>query len=257
MSAPIVSPLRLRAYRLKRSTIRTVAATEDRAKRRWRQLEGRIGREPTFVVVGTGRCGTNFVASTLAGAGVPCGHEELFTTDGPRRAVPSRGDVSWLAAPYLDGLDVPTFHLVREPLAVINSFLAIGFFRFDPARGFGEDGHAPYRRFAARWFDFTGDERHDAVNWYLTWNTLSERATDGRLHIEQPEQAVLRIVERVSPEKLDFVTDFLRVPPPATNTMTELKQQIANPTSLTRDGLLDLPRGDEVVAMASRYGYQL
>ena len=73
-----------------------------------------------------------FIARALSLAGVPCGHESLFTgrTDDP---IPdaTRGDASWLAAPFLSRLpkDFMIFHQTRNPIRVILSYIAEGFFR--------------------------------------------------------------------------------------------------------------------------------
>jgi hypothetical protein len=80
-----------------------------------------------FIVVGTGRCGTGYVSKVLSKAGLPCGHETVYTIKGkvaPKR--PLMGDSSWLAVPKL--LDLPyestkIVHIVRDPLKVFRSWL--------------------------------------------------------------------------------------------------------------------------------------
>ena len=73
-----------------------------------------------------------FIARALSLAGVPCGHESLFTG---RSADPipdgTQGDASWLAAPFLSRLpkDFMIFHQTRDPIKVILSYVAEGFFR--------------------------------------------------------------------------------------------------------------------------------
>lgn len=85
------------------------------------------------MVTGTGRCGTRYASHVLRAAGVECGHEDVFTfpTVNKGRA-PEWGaldaDVSWLAVPHLPRLDARTVLLVRHPLDVVHSMLALGWF---------------------------------------------------------------------------------------------------------------------------------
>lgn len=82
-----------------------------------------------FIITGCGRSGTNYVASRLNSAGVNCGHENVFTVNGPvLDASYYDGDSSWFAAPYLGNVfpDACVLHVVRNPLKVIESFHKIG-----------------------------------------------------------------------------------------------------------------------------------
>lgn len=84
-----------------------------------------------FVVTGSGRCGTTWLARALTRVGVPCGHEEVFnpwTTGWPDDI---RGEVSWVAACRLDKVTEPLALLVRHPLLVVKSMVEIGFFTWD------------------------------------------------------------------------------------------------------------------------------
>lgn len=98
-----------------------------------------------FVITGSGRCRTKWVASALTGAGVPCGHEAVFGPDG-RMSWPDEvwGDSSWMAATQLDEIGEPIALLVRHPIAVVQSWVDIGFFSHDTENL----THAPLRRFA-------------------------------------------------------------------------------------------------------------
>lgn len=89
------------------------------------------GGSRTFVVTGCGRSGTEYIARALEAAGLRCGHEVLFN---PRtRAVPAfgavDGDVSWLAAPFVEALPAGTavLHQVRDPFAVTASWFGLRF----------------------------------------------------------------------------------------------------------------------------------
>jgi hypothetical protein len=97
-----------------------------------------------FVVTGSGRCGTKWMSKALTSAGVPCGHESVFGFN-PEVVWPDDlvADSSWMAATRLDEVDVPVLLMVRHPLAVVRSFVEIGFFAEWDA---GNPCHAPLRR---------------------------------------------------------------------------------------------------------------
>lgn len=77
-----------------------------------------------LIVTGAGCSGTKWAAKALTLAGVECGHERAYTPRGPRLDRALAAESSWCAAPYLDG-SVPTFLLVRNPLAVVRSAMAV------------------------------------------------------------------------------------------------------------------------------------
>jgi hypothetical protein len=92
-----------------------------------------------FVVTGCARSGTLFMAEALSRLGHPCGHEVLFTPD--TTTLPdfgnADGDVSWLAAPFVDQLPAGSvvLHQVREPLATIRSLVGMRVFQTRPHVG--------------------------------------------------------------------------------------------------------------------------
>lgn len=80
-----------------------------------------------YIVTGTGRCGTNFLAKLLTSAGVPCGRETIFnmTLRKPGRL---EADSSWMALPYLEKNPeiwnkCRIVHLVRNPWDVMRGWL--------------------------------------------------------------------------------------------------------------------------------------
>jgi hypothetical protein len=125
-----------------------------------------------YVVTGTGRCGTVYMAKLLSSIGIGCGHETIFQPDGIEFAIEriknstelpalnvsfaakltSKTDekqgISWfqgdfeicadssyMAAPYLDHPlleKTSIIHVVRNPIDVINSFL-VGLVYFTPS----------------------------------------------------------------------------------------------------------------------------
>jgi len=104
-----------------------------------------------FIIAGTGRCGTVYVAKLLTLLGIPCSHERIFTNKGLEKSkndsnvsvwaglrTPSKivAEASYMAVPYLDhpSLKYATIiHLVRDPIKVIQSFgNKLQYFRHQP-----------------------------------------------------------------------------------------------------------------------------
>jgi len=116
-----------------------------------------------LIITGTGRCGTVFMARFLTSAGIPCGHECIFTPLGLEEAKirlsnPDKRELShcssydvltgkknpewinlksivaessYMSAPFLNNpilKNVSTIHLMRHPLDVISSFVYGGNF---------------------------------------------------------------------------------------------------------------------------------
>lgn len=118
-----------------------------------------------YLIVGTGRCGTVFLAKVFNELGVPCGHETIFNyepwetiqkrlagqtglslsytsthrkTEGQWASDPWNCDLinlvadsSWMAVPHLSKFpEAKILHVVRNPLRVIRSYVEdLGFFR--------------------------------------------------------------------------------------------------------------------------------
>jgi tetratricopeptide (TPR) repeat protein len=87
-----------------------------------------------ILITGTGRCGTGYMAKLLTSAGLPCGHEEIFSfTINKDRLIHNEkiGESSWLAAPFLSSTylnDTTIIHAVRHPLHTVQSLKRIKFF---------------------------------------------------------------------------------------------------------------------------------
>jgi hypothetical protein len=110
-----------------------------------------------YVVTGTGRCGTVWIAKLLTANGISCGHESVFDTGGIRSAIkrlndkkgmmsmvsthkrtcktedgwellpqwweePIIADSSLMAAPYLNKIEAKKIHVIRDPFKVVDSF---------------------------------------------------------------------------------------------------------------------------------------
>lgn len=79
--------------------------------------------EPAFVIVGSGRHGSAYIAQVLTAAGVRCGHEQWWNPFGEHDDDTLVGDSSWCALPLgLDDYHGLVFHQVRHPLDTVASF---------------------------------------------------------------------------------------------------------------------------------------
>ena len=92
-------------------------------------------------------------------------------------------EASWLAAPFVPVLKArfPIIHLIRHPLAVINSMLGIGFWLREKDQGYIE-GHEPYRNFALRFCPKIEEAEGNPVNlsmhYYIFWNRMIHEVTN-------------------------------------------------------------------------------
>jgi hypothetical protein len=165
-----------------------------------------------FVITGTGRCGTGYLAQLFRAMEIPCGHESIYTPLGPQDWTIRRADSSWLAAPFLKDLQATVIHLVRNPLDVLNSFMGIGFFD-DEA-----DEHGHYRQFAELHCPeaFTEDTPLErACRFIVLWNAKIEPHRDVLVRVEDMRPAVMRELMHLvgSDAAIDFVeANFDKVP---------------------------------------------
>src|SRR6266536_2441135 len=92
------------------------------------------GRKPIdFVITGTPRSGTSYIARILSYLGIECGHELVFNPWNFRyQEMRSNGKLwgesSWMAVPFLENIPSTTkvFHIVRNPIKTINSIIGTG-----------------------------------------------------------------------------------------------------------------------------------
>lgn len=140
-------------------------------------------RPPRFAVVGTGRCGTGYVAAVMRACGVRCGHENWWTPEASRRQSGLDGDSSWLALPDIEAgrWSGPVVHVVRNPVDVVASLLGIGIFARPTA----------YRAFAL-WHEPDLSELPPlaaAVAWWQRWNDRCAVVADVTVRVERlPEE---------------------------------------------------------------------
>lgn len=231
-----------------------------------------------FVVVGTGRCGTGYLAKVLTKLGIPCGHEAIFNEEGKERAedilagnrspensvismiVPTQGmkpaekwvdedkivaDASYMAAPFLNNIlkDTPVIHLVRHPLKVLSSFVKeIEYFKEEGPTNKWEDFLYPYVDFSKA---KTQIER--ACCFCVQWNGNIEKARENYKYIFH------RVEDGIS----DSLLDFLNIEKPmeiSVDSKTNSFQKREKDFELS-----DIPDGEpkkEFIDLIKRYKYQ-
>jgi hypothetical protein len=197
-----------------------------------------------FIVVGTGRCGTAYIAQVLNHVGIFCGHEWVYTPSPAELPFEIMGDSSAQAAPVAARFPGLVLHQTRHPLKVIGSFLKFGL--FDDYRRCGVGGD-----FIARHFQFTGEAVVDAMRYYVEWNLLCERAHDyQRYRVEDMNSRLLcQLGESIGvPVSQESADRALAKVPNNANTRGDV--------AILSWG--DLPAGiprDRLKEMAIRYGY--
>ena len=204
-----------------------------------------------FVVTGTPRSGTTYVARVLQKLGFDCRHERRFTpweviTEVRRLNDVPWGDSSWLAAPFLHLLPASTkiFHVVREPLNTINSIIGTGQI----------DWPDDYRTFIAKycWNDenyWPKDVGLDAQTFWVRWNLMIERSgrVNRQFRIEDIPAALPGIASDIGASDIGAqdIAGVLDAVPMNVNTRRHRSSLRLTKADLT----------PECVEMARRYGY--
>ena len=152
-------------------------------------------RNHRYVITGTGRCGTGYLAMVMSALGIDCGHETVF---GPKATGwgNRRGEASWMAVPFLEQLqpfvmadlvDMPfVVHLVRNPLDVVNSLMGIGFFDDEPI-----EGHHAYLEYVPDHVRAEASPLERACRFVVEWLERSEALADVTLRVESLTGAAL------------------------------------------------------------------
>lgn len=167
-----------------------------------------------YIVTGTGRCGSVYLAKLLTSLGISCGHETIFSYDGLERAKARlagklrlelsqisktstnqdekkwfaegirsiEADSSYMAAPFLDLFpEAAVIHSVREPMEVINSFLeGFGYFKDSCLNNpFEKNYHEFIYKHVPRVLEYRS-QLDRAAAYYIEWNAMIERKAKGR-----------------------------------------------------------------------------
>jgi len=231
----------------------------------------------TYIITGTGRCGTVFMARLLTGLGIQCGHEAVFglgnladaekklrgeapivnseisNNDGEGWTLDDRlaADSSYLAAPFLNSYllqDTPVIHTIRFPLHVINSFV-FGFRYFTHAapeslQSWFCPGNAwqlfIYDHLPILRSDLTVFER--AAMYYVKWNEMIEGQCQHRPYFRHRIEDGPAVVA----DYLGLKGDLYR------NNLANVKVS-TKPYDFVPEG----EAKQLLRAMAARYGYEL
>ena len=199
-----------------------------------------------FVIVGTGRSGTNYIADRLSAESVECLHERFFTTDGPsfdvdNAAIDERGESSWLAVPYLPLAEIPLAHVTRHPIGVIRSFYNIGFFHSEK---YGD--LIKFVQFAKQHFTFSYDPFRSSLRRHIEWNFRCLELTKNHIWVEELcSYLSIRIVANTSTS---------RAVGKATNSRSA---KVTGPVGDVRERLKRFPEYPQLCQLAGELGYDL
>lgn len=203
---------------------------------------------PRVLITGCGRSGTAFSAKVLATGGAPVTHEGVFGPIANSWPVTHRTRIesSWLAAPHLANLEqVKVIHQVRNPLFVVRSFVGFGFFTRSP-----DDPYLCYVLEHAPTVASWDNPVDQAIEYWLVWNRMVEPHAERRVRLE--DLSAEHFAELASMAGLD-AADYS----PAMASLGRRYNGRRRELALTRADLLGRPRGEELAALAERYGYVL
>lgn len=206
-----------------------------------------------FVVTGSARSGTKYVAHLLTRAGIATGHEDVFNRWNEDGSLPGDwrddaydGDASFVASPHTAQLaeDLTIVHLVRSPLAVIGSIGGMGWLR---------DLDVPWVHYISRYVPEVAEQppgpRRAAAYW-LGWNALAE----AHAHLTWR-------LGRIGPDEIGELANRIGVKTTATRanaavTRTSTTMNHRGPVNQVELGDLG-PFAERVEAAAERYGVPL
>ena len=233
-----------------------------------------------YLITGTGRCGTVFLARLLTSAGINCGHEMFFNLDGlegyldrlqgikskevsavstlrlkndvwetlsPWLIGPAESDSSYLSAPFLGHetlLETKLIHVVRHPLKVVNSFI-------NGLDYFGSQING-YEKNIYKWLPELSEEMSQADRaslYYILWNEMIEQKLAGKKYlfhrIEDDIQPILDYTECSIPRtKLHSDTE--------TNTFLKKNSKVFKINDISRTFIKR-----KLVEIGERYGYSM
>lgn len=197
-----------------------------------------------YIITGTGRCGTVFLARLLTSVGIPCGHEAIFDHNGIESAknkltgqfplntshassmeyntfkdewtsIPKWindlskivADSSYMATPYLDQFDAKIIHVTRNPIKVINSFTNhLDYFSDKSPTNHWES--FIYKTIPELTKDMPQYDR--GALFYVLWNELIEKKYDLRFKIEDDPNIILKFLNVSGPHFNNKVNSIIK-----------------------------------------------
>lgn len=226
---------------------------------KWRQ-------DNHYVITGTGRSGTRWMADLMTNFAMATSHEYVFDANvhdyiDDVNWGGQRGDASWMAAPHLRlaKLDrVKVIQVFRHPLATMSSMIGSGFYADVPEDEF-EDVWWPYRLYqeqylfngdlAPEWDKLTPLER--AMHMYVRWNEMILPYSDIKMRLEdlQKAEAVQEMLKLLGYGRALDECEAVLAATPKTNYLPE------TPPQLTWNDIPDSEIGVQLRKMASDIGY--
>lgn len=231
-----------------------------------------------YLITGTGRSGTVFMARLLTSVGIPCSHEAIFDYRGFRLAMQRLGgeapmELSWVSrsryesgkstetAPWLTDLsaieaessymvapflgeealrDIPVIHVVRDPLKVVQSFCNyIQYFA-------SVEPKDSYEHFI---FTHLPELKHEmpqydrACLYWVRWNQMVESRNPAYFHrIEDDPKGVLGFLGKEGPHFNDATVNSFKRPVSERFTLDTIKSKNIY---------------EEFVALGKKYGYPM
>jgi hypothetical protein len=181
-----------------------------------------------YIVTGTGRCGTLYMANLLTSCGITCSHEGIFTNKGLNKAFSIiKGeeqiknskvsetenmsndlenfvaDSSYMSAPFLSHFQKSKIiHVVRNPFKVVSSFINFGYFlNASPTEQEENPFHLDYEQFIYNHIHELSEEMNQidrAFLYYVNWNEMIEKnKIDLFYKIEEPENKVKNFLNKI------------------------------------------------------------
>lgn len=199
--------------------------------------------EPRFVIVGTGRSGTGYIAALLWAGGIRCGHEGWWSPL-DRKRPRLQGDASWCATFELDGYGGRIFHQVRDPLVTMRSVAAVEV--------------APHRRrnawyrYRTQFVDYTGDPMIDALLTTERWLVKAEAIAEWTWRLEDVDTALVSEIGTRVGLPIDGAGVAAAI---ASAPRNEAYSKKEGTFDFGWDDLPDGPEKHRIVEIARRYGY--
>jgi hypothetical protein len=229
-----------------------------------------------YIVTGTGRSGSVYLAKLLTSLGIPCGHECCFDwrgwdlaqkrlnglesfeishvslTNSKNQSIPKWvdedqiiADSSYMAAPFLNKLEnVKIIHIVRNPIKVVHSFVN-DFYYFKEKYPSNKYEEFIYEHRPELTQIMSQEER--AIQYYISWNRMIEKQLEGRNYL------FFRVEDSIDP-----ILDFLEVEKPKKYFNDRRANTRQKPKK--RFSLNEMPNNqlkEEFIEMGKRYGYSM